>query len=134
MEAVGAAASILTIIEATAFMQKFLRGLKSARKEIKQLERELAILYALLLLLKNLRYYGDTSKSILSAIPVLEIENGALAEYAAALAKLQEKAVAPRGPGLAIIWFFSKEEVKDMLEKLERVKSAISVMLNVDQL
>lgn len=53
MDGVSAAVSIFALIEATALVSKAFRGLKGAKKEIKKLERELAVLYSLLLILKT---------------------------------------------------------------------------------
>jgi hypothetical protein len=130
MDGVSAAASIWSLLEATGALVKYLQGVKHASKQKKELEKELSILYSLLCTLTSLKYHFPDSESWNNAISALGFTHGPLAQYASALAELRKKISSK----FSVTWPFQKDDVKEMLEKMERLKVAIGLVLNIDQL
>jgi len=140
MDGVSAAASIWALLEATGTFLKLLNAIRNARREITELGKELTILYSLLCLLTSLQYHfdttGDPSDAWNTATRTLGIENGPFAEYSSTLSQLQEK-VAKYVSGSRmrrVMWPFVAGDVREMLARLERLKAAINLVVNVDQL
>jgi len=130
MDGVSAAASIWSLLEATGAFVKYLQGIKHASKQKNELEKELSLLYSLLCTLNSLKYHSTDPESWNSAISTLGFTHGPLAQYASTLAELRKKISSK----LSITWPFQKDDVKEMMEKMERLKAAIGLVLNIDQL
>jgi hypothetical protein len=101
-----------------------------------ELQKELATLNSLLITLINLKFHfenSETSKEWNSAIRTLGVEHGPFAECADTMAQLHEK-VTRKGLRTIATWAFIKDDVHDMLDKIERLKTAINLVLSADQL
>ena len=137
MDGLSAAASIWSLAQATGALIKYFNATKSAPKDISKLQKELATLNSLLIILINLKFQFEksgTSQEWNSAIRTLGVEHGPFAACANAMAELHEKISSRKGLRAIATWAFIKDGLHDMLDKIERLKSAINLVLSADQL
>lgn len=131
MEAAAAATTILALLSSTSTLLGYIRDIKNAGKDLEELKEELSTLYSLLYLVTNLQASPDHSTAMQDILHVLGIKHGPLDEYSRVLEELCRK-VQKRNPVLsALSLLITKGEVKEMLEKIERLKSTITLHLNV---
>jgi hypothetical protein len=134
---VGLAASIVQLIGATTKAIKYLNDVKNAPKDRARLARE-AI--SLLGLLTDLRYRVEEVKSTdpwLSGIHSLGVEGGPLEQFKNAMDELAVK-LKPKsgvkGFGRVLLWTLDKNEIGNILSKIERLKTLVSFSLQKDHL
>ena len=91
-------------------------------------------------LLINLLYHlnqGKIGGPWYTAIRALSLENGPLDQYKQALEQLRSRAEIQDGVQEVkrrLLWKFSKEEVASILTRMERLKSLVSIVLEMDHL
>lgn len=130
MDGVSAAASIWALVEGTGKVIKYLKSVKTARRDQQDLARELLVLYALLCRLAPLASSQEISKIAPSGTS--GIDPATFAEYSDALIRLQAKIGTHTQTARGLIAFpFMKEEIKEMLAKIERLKTAIGLGLDI---
>ncbi|KAI9852608.1 MAG: hypothetical protein M1824_001849 [Vezdaea acicularis] len=132
----GLAASIVTIIGASAKTVKYLQDVKDAPPARRKLAVEVA---SLLSLLTDLQYRVEGAKANepwLQGVQSLAVENGPLDQVRGVMEDLARK-LRPvgklKGSVRALIWTFDKEKTDDMLSKINRVNMQISIALQKDQ-
>jgi hypothetical protein len=130
MDGISAAASIWALVEGTGALVKCLKGMKNAHSDQVSLGRELSVLYGLLWKVAALDHSATQPDSLTSGV-----DRAAFAEYEEVLVKLHAK-IRPHvaSIGASISWPFRKEDVKDMLLKIERLKTAITLSLGAQTL
>ena len=129
--AVGLAASIVQLIDATTKVIKYLNDVKDAPKDRWTLAREAT---SLLALLTNLRYGLEEPKSTnpLFNVRSLGVEGGAFDQFKEAMEELARKLKPEAGIkkfGKALIWTLDKNEISNILSKIERLKTLVSLAL-----
>jgi hypothetical protein len=137
MDGLSAAASIWALAEAAGALIKYFNTAKSASKDMSKIQRELSILHSLLITLINLKFEfenSETSKEWNSAMSTLGVEFGPFAECADTMSQLRKKIASRNGIRAIALWAFIKDDVHEMLDKIERLKTAINLVLSVDQL
>ena len=129
-------ASITAIIDLTAKVLRYLNDVKHASKERAQCAVEVAYLQSLLL---NLRFRIEEEPSSglwLTTVQSLARENGPLDQYKQTLEELERRLDAKdsglKGAAATLVWKFSKEEIQNVLSKIERLKSLIQIALQMD--
>ncbi len=143
MEAIGFASALISLVEATATVISYLNDVKNAPAERTQLLKELTSLNIFLGTLNSLTVQIATEPDAstdewLATVRALDVPDGPFRQLNSLLEDLKRK-LAPEGhrtftTRLAerIMWKFSKEDVKDMLKKVERVKSLVMVAVQQD--
>ena len=132
MEPIGAAASIVSLLQLAGAVIKYLSILKDASKDIKALVLELCTVRGLLSTIKDL----VTEDSILHES--LSGHNGLFSQIESSLQSLASK-IEPTSTttGNSFVqklrWPLRKEEVKDVLSSIERQKTLLSLALQNDQ-
>jgi hypothetical protein len=132
-----AAASIIAVLQLTGTVIGYLNDVKNATKECQQCTIEASNLQSLLV---NLRYrleQGHTGDPWSTAIRALNVENGALDQYKLALEQLLSKVEIQDGVQEVkkrLLWKFRKGEVESIVERMERLKSLVSIALEDDHL
>jgi hypothetical protein len=137
MDPLSFTASLLAVLETTAEVISYLNDVKSAPKECAQFAVEASSLYNLLVMLKYRLDEGQSNEPWFTSVRSLGLRNGPLDQYKEALEHLARKVSAVDGIrviGRALVWKFSKEEVHNILAKIERLKSLISIALEMDHL
>jgi len=137
MDGLSVAASVIAVLQLAGEVIKYLNGVKDAPKECQQCTIEASNLQSLLI---NLLYHlnqGKSGDAWFTAVRALNVENGPLDQYKQALEQLRSRVGIQGGVREVkrqLLWKFSKEEVTSILARLERLKSLVSVALEMDQL
>ncbi|KAG8525235.1 uncharacterized protein KY384_008879 [Bacidia gigantensis] len=133
-EILGAVSSIATLIELSFKVSRYLVSVKDGSKDRDRLRQELSSIAGLLFFMKDqatLALAGE-DPAISSTLEVLMGPQGPIAQFQQSLDILESK-LAGGKIGKAIIWPFRKDEVKDILARLERQKSLFVLAQQNDQ-
>jgi hypothetical protein len=137
MEVVGSVASIGQIIDITIKVSKYLKDVKKAPDERKQLAVEATSLVPWLTHLQYRVEEIESPDSRSQGLRSIGMDNGLLAQYERSMVDLAEKLDPPstkmRSLGRALVWTLRKEEVNRILSTIERLKSSIMLCLQRDQ-
>jgi hypothetical protein len=137
MDPLSVTASIIAIIQLTGTLLQYLNDANDAPKECKVIEIEAANLYSLLIRLKSHLEQQDTSAPWYDAVKALNVQGGPFDQYQQALQLLISK-IALEGfaqhAKRMLTWKFTKEETAKVLERIERLKSLVSIALELDHL
>jgi hypothetical protein len=137
MDGLSAAASIIAVLQLTGAVIGYLKDVKDAPKECQQCMSEASNLENLLKSLLRRLVEGQAGDPWFTAIVDLDIKNGPLDQYKQALEQLRSKVEDQDGVHKfkrRLLWKFSKEEVKSILARMERLKSIVIVALEMDHL
>ena len=132
MEVVSLTASIAALIDVTLKTIKYLNSVKEASDERLKLSAETSSLLPLLINLKNQVDQKSNGEVWFDCVELLAVENGPIDQLREALVQLTEKLKPKPKNGLkiltrAFIWPFNKEYCDELLGKVERAKSRISL-------
>lgn len=141
MDGLSVAGSIIAVIQITGKVIKYLNDVNNAPKECRQCTIEASNLHNLLI---NFRYRCEeidgTNRDVApwyDALRRLAVENGPLDQYKGMLEELLGK-VELRNSGhnvkRRLSWTFSKAEAASILQRMERLKTLISIALEMDHL
>jgi hypothetical protein len=115
----------------------YLNDVKNATKECQQCTIEASNLQSLLINLLYRLEQGQAGDPWFIAIRALNIENGPFDQYKQALEQLLSMVEIQDGVQKfkrRLLWKFRKEEVASILERMERLKSLVSLALEDDHL
>ena len=138
MDPLSITASIIALLQLTRSVLDYLKDFKDASEDRFRLMGELSGLKCLLSLLEtrvNESKAGDPWLD--NTVRVLDDPNGLLDQFKSDLARLASK---PGGGGAVkafvkkMTWSFEKTEIKDLLSKIERVKTLVLLALANDHL
>jgi hypothetical protein len=130
-------ASIIAVLQLTGVVIGYLNDFRDAPKECQQCTIEASNIQNLLI---NLRYrleQGQARNPWFTAVRTLNVENGPLDQYKQALEQLRSKVEIQDGVQKVrrrLLWKFSKAEVAGILERMERLKTLVSITLEMDHL
>ncbi len=137
VSAAGLVASVLQIITATAQTIQYLNDVKDAPKDRAKIAQEAS---NLLVLLTSLRYRLDDASPTdpwFARLLTLGGPGGPLEQYGNTMEELAVKLRAKSGIqslGQRLIWTIDKKQIKDVLDRIERLKSLIGLALQEDNL
>jgi hypothetical protein len=132
---VGLVASLVQIIDTATKTLGYLNDVKNAPKERAMVAQEASLLLALL---TNLRYRLDDTHDTnpwIQGLLTLGMANGPLDQFREvleALAARLKTSGSGKSVGKTLIWHFEKKDIDDLLKKMERLKSLISLALQGD--
>ena len=135
--AIGFAANIVQLIDATSKTISYLNDVKDAPKDRAKLARETAGLLSLLI---DLRYQVEDTNSTdpwFTGLQSLGGEGRPLEEFKRAMEELAEKLIptsAVKKFGRALRWTLDKKEINTILSKIERLKTLVGLALQKDHL
>jgi hypothetical protein len=137
MDPLSVTASVIAVLQLTSKVVSYLNDVKNAPKDCRKCAIEAANLCNLL---TNLRFHLDDANKgdrWFTNVRALAVENGPLDQYKQALEQLLSRVT--RQDGMArvkqqLLWKFSKVEVEGILQRMERLKSLVSVALELDHL
>ena len=126
MEAVGFAASIYNLLELSERVITYIKDARGANEERKTLINELA---STKVVLSGLESKADTDEWR-STMEALMTKNGPRDQFKSVLERLGKKLDADgRRVVKSLTWHFAKEEIKEILSQIERVKSLFVLAL-----
>jgi hypothetical protein len=138
MDPLSVTASIIAIVELSGAICGFLYSLKGTSKDIAQCRLEISNVSNMLEKLSDRLDEASSGDAWFVQAQDLAAANGPIEQYMAALEQLQEKLASSASSrtkiGSALSWKFSKEEVADILTRIERLKSLTQIALEMDQL
>lgn len=138
MEALGLAASVITILHVLHKTLGLINDVKGAPKDHARCAIELSNLHNLLLHLRYRLEEGDIDASWYSAFRALTTENGPFDQFKEDLELLQGNLTNTGSLSdkfaKGLVWKYKKVEVDRMLERIARLKILISVALQMDHL
>ncbi|KAH0536690.1 hypothetical protein FGG08_006456 [Glutinoglossum americanum] len=132
---VGLAASIIQVINATTKAIKYLNDVKGAPKDRARLAREAT---SLLALLTDLRYMVEEAKSTdswFTCVSSLGVEMGPIEQFKSEMEELARKLKPQSGIkklGKTLLWTLDKNEINNILSKIERLKTRVGLALQKD--
>lgn len=139
MDGISAAASIWSLCEATSALLKYFNTTRHAPEDMRNFEKELISLQTVLISLVKLKY--DLTKSTVAQVDgwtntvrALKDNDGAFAECTMTMVQLQKKIHSKGSKRLIAMWAFIKQDVVDMLLRIERLKATITMSIGFDQL
>lgn len=137
MDPLSVTASVIAILQLTAEVTGYLKEVKNATEECQRCRLEVSNLYNLLInLLYHLNQRGEDD-SWYTTVEALNVENGPVEQYKQALELLLDRV--ELGDGLQkvkkrLMWKFNKDEVASILLRVERLKTLVSIALQLDHL
>ncbi|KAF2179089.1 hypothetical protein K469DRAFT_597298 [Zopfia rhizophila CBS 207.26] len=137
MDGLSVAAGIIAVLQLTSRVITYLNDVKDAPKECRKCMIEVSNSNTLLLKL-NLRLSESSSQEPWYAeVQALAAKDGPLDQYMLALQHLLAK-VGPtnkvRKLAKVLTWSFIKEEVASIFARMERLKTIVSIALEMDHL
>jgi hypothetical protein len=130
-------ANLFALLQLTKGVVKYAKQTKDAPRERAEVLREASSLVGLLGTLKDLLDEGDPQDPWLRATSGLALPDGPLEQYKLALERLAPKIIPSHGlqkVSQVLTWMFSKEEVGELLSKMERVKTLVGIALEMDHM
>jgi hypothetical protein len=137
MDVYGVKIGIGTILQVTNDIIKYLNELKDGPRNRAQCAVEASNLYNLLVNLNYRVEEGSSSKAWFTGIRALAVEGGPFDQYSDALRHMLSITTTKSGIGKikdAFGWKFTKEEVNDILSRIDRLKVLVQVALEMDHL
>jgi hypothetical protein len=139
MDPLSVTASIIAIVQLTGVIVGYLNDVKGASKDRARCAIEVSNVSNLLVTLIYRVDETSSNESWYAEVQALAATNGPIDQYKSALERLQSKLLPTGSSGLkkigsALTWKFSKEEVADILAKIERLKSLTQIALEMDHL
>ena len=137
MDPLSVTASVIAILQLTSKVISYLNDINNAPKDCRTCALETANLCNLL---TSLRFHLDDANEgdpWYTNVRALAVANGPLDQYKQGLEKLLSQVTSQDGVARVkqqLLWKFSKAEVEGILQRMERLKSLISVALELDHL
>lgn len=133
-DGLGVAASIIALLQLSGVVISYLKDVKDASKDCQNILLEIGNTRCLLQVLNDL----STQPSYLAVVKSLAVIHGPLDQFRSVLERLSDKIVTPSNTfakaAKALTWSLKKDEVKELLSTLERLKSHFSLALQNDHL
>ena len=133
MDPLSATASIITVLELALKVSDHL-NVKDAPKERLRCWRETVSLCSLLTELKCMMKGEHATEEWFSRVRALTVENGPMDQFKQTLEQLQAKVTSDGrvGEAVAILtWNFNKKELRNIFERMERLKSSVQLALEM---
>ncbi len=133
----GVAASIIAVIEMTGTITQYLASVKGASKERQTILKELSNVTGILFVLKDQADEAEHDDSWNTTLRALDVPNGPLEQFKAALESLAAKLAPVDGMKKfrkSLKWPFEEKEIKDILNRIERQKALLNLARQNDHL
>ena len=137
MDPLSITASIITIVQLSCEVVEYLHNVKDAPKECRRCVIEVSNTQTLLISLRYRLEERQPDDAWFNEVRKLKDPGGPLSQYQQALDELRSRIEiqdALQGVRRRLLWRFSKKEVSNILAKIERLKSLISIALENDYL
>jgi hypothetical protein len=137
MDPMSITASIIAILQLTTTLTGYINDVRCATREQAKVAVEASNLYSLL---TNLRFLVEEARSSdpwFSQVKLLGVENGPLDQFKDCLEKMVEQIPSTRKRDQTksvLTWKFTRSEVENTLQRIERLKSLIQCALTEDVL
>jgi hypothetical protein len=137
MDPLSVAASIFALLQATSEVIKYLHDVKNAPQDCLQCAFEISNVQSLLITLGGHASQASGGDAWFTAVQGLSVAGGPFDQYVGALdllrSKVEDTSTAQRVKR-RLLWKFTKVEVASILASIERLKSHITITLELDHL
>jgi hypothetical protein len=137
MDPLSVTASVVAVLQLTTEVIQYLADVKDAPKECQQCVIEVSSLLNLLISLRYRAEHAQIGDPWFEQLLKLNIEDGPLDQYKQALEQLYsrvENRDGVREVKRRLLWKFSRKEVATILARMERLKSLVSIALEMDHM
>ena len=137
MDPLSLTASIVAVLQMTGKLLSYLNDVRNTTKDQAQLAVEASNIYGLLTSLRFRVEQSNAHDPWFSAVHKLSMENGPLDQAKEALERLVSKVEPSQGIqrlGRQLMWNFDKSEMRDIVHKIERIKTLVNIALTDDLL
>ncbi|OBT38813.1 hypothetical protein VE00_10966 [Pseudogymnoascus sp. WSF 3629] len=139
MDPLSVTASIIAIVQLTSVIIGYLNDVKDASKDRARCAIEISNVSNLLVTLIYRLDEASPNDCWNTEVQALAAANGPIDQYRSALEQLQSNLTSTSSSGLkkigcALTWKFSKDEVANILTRIERLKSLTQIALEMDHL
>ncbi|KAI9770862.1 MAG: hypothetical protein M1839_003025 [Geoglossum umbratile] len=137
MDPLSVTASIIAILQLTSKVIEYLNDIKDAQKDRAQCAIEASNLYNLLTTLRYRLEERTSNEPWYAEVQTLGVKNGPLDQYRMALEQLQAKITKEgvfKKVGYFLLWKSVKEEVIEIMARIERLKMLVQIALEMDHL
>lgn len=135
MDPLSISASIGAVLQLTGTVVKYLNTVKGAPKDRQRILLELCNVNGSLCILKEQASQAQQGDAWSPTLLSLNQLNGPIEQFKTALERLESKLAPAKGWrkfSEAIVWPFQKEEIKDILNVIERQKTFFNLALQND--
>jgi hypothetical protein len=135
--AIGLVASIVQLIDATTTAIKYLNDVKDAPKDRATLAREAANLLVLLMDLRCRVEEAEPTDPCFIGVRSLGVKGGPLDQFKETMENLANEMKPQTGMkklGKTLLWTLDKNNISDILSKIERLKTLVILALGKDHL
>jgi hypothetical protein len=135
--AIGLVANIIQLIDATTTAIKYLNDVKDAPKDRATLAREAANLLVLLMDLRCKVEEAEPTDPCFIGVRSLGVKGGPLDQFKEAMENLAKEMKPQTGVkklGKTLLWTLDKNNISDILSKIERLKTLVILALGKDHL
>ncbi|OCL01945.1 hypothetical protein AOQ84DRAFT_305678 [Glonium stellatum] len=137
MDGLSAAASIITVVQIAGAVITYLSDVKDAPKECKTCRIEASFSNALLLRLEDHLSGSNSTEPWFADVQALTRKDGPLDQYRLALegllAKIEPKSKLRKALNV-LLWKSVKDDIARVLMRMERVKTLVTIALELDHL
>ena len=135
MDPLSLSINIIAVLQLTGKLLSYLNDVQHATRDQTQLAVEASNIYSLLVSLRFRVEQSNGHEPWFTAVRNLGSENGPLDQLKVALDLLASRAESSHGIrklGKQLLWKFEKSEMGDTLDKIERIKTLVSLALSDD--
>ncbi len=137
MDPLSVSASVIALLQLTSTVLGYLSDVKEGPKELQRIRLEISSVLSLLIMLQDQADQAIQGDKFSSSLNSLNVPNGPFQQFHSALDRLASK-LAPvegwRKVGKAFKWPFEKEEMLEVLNKIERLKALFSLARQNDHI
>lgn len=130
MDPLSASASVFAVLQLSATVIKYLKGVKGAGLERQRLLSEIYSINSLLLALHDQAEKEAEDDTVHQVFASLQSSNGPMEQIKDTLERLKSKLAPTKGYGAvagSINWPFKRDEIKDLLAAIERQKTLFTL-------
>ena len=134
MDPLSITASIIAVLQVTKELIDYLNDVKDASEGQKEIIKEAGNTYVFLQNIKNRIESANEEEPWFDRARSLDAPGGPLEQLKGILNKIVERIRGRNQVERAIKWPFTKKEIQENLERIERLKSSIAAALSSDHL
>lgn len=138
MDPLSISASISALLQLTSTVIQYLNGVKGAPEDRQRILSEIVSVNGILYILQDQADQAKKGDQWSSTLQSLNVPEGPLDQFRRALEHLSSKLASPatglKKLGKAIIWPFQKEEIKEVLNSIERQKALLNLARQNDHM
>ena len=138
MDPLSVSASITALLQLASTVIQYLNSVKGASEDRRRILSELASVTGILYILQDQADQAKQDHQWSSTLQSLNLPEGPLSQFRSALERLSSKLAPPTTPlkklGKVIVWPFQQEEIREILDSIERQKALLNLARQNDHM